>query len=80
MSADDDGTYEPAPAGLADGDVLIADPVEFYEVTKSIAAMVRGGALFVLARDTLKWVNVEDLNKSGAGKLSAIKGGADGAK
>lgn len=72
---DTEDTYEPAPAALADGDVLIADPVEFHEMTNSVAAMVRNGALFVLCRDTLKWVNVEDIHKHGAGaKLSAIKG------
>lgn len=68
-------TYEPQPAALADGDVLIADPVEFHEMTNSVATMVRNGDLFVLCRDTLKWVNVEGIHKHGAGaKLSAIKG------
>ena len=70
-----DDTYEPQPAALNDGDVLIADPVEFHEMTHSVASMVRNGALFVLCRDTLKWVSVEDIHKHGAGaKLSAIKG------
>ncbi|WP_426269166.1 hypothetical protein ACN9MB_13145 [Dyella kyungheensis] len=74
-SADD--TYDPQPTEILDGSVLLADPVEFFELTKSHAAIVRDGALFVLRRDTVKWVNVESLNlKQQAGKLSAIKGGS----
>jgi hypothetical protein len=69
---DTDDTYEPAPAGLADGDVLIADPIEFYELTNSIAAMVRDGVLFVLCRDTLKWVNVEAIHNKSRAKLATV--------
>ncbi|WP_426287510.1 hypothetical protein [Luteibacter sp. E-22] len=71
---DTDDTYVPEPVALADGDVLIPDPVEFAEVTKSIASMVRGNDLFVLCRDTLRWVNVQDIHKQRTGKLSVIKG------
>ena len=67
-------TYEPQPAALNDGDVLIADPIEFHEMTNSIASMVRGNDLFVLCRDTLKWVNVQDIHKKSTGNLSVIKG------
>lgn len=72
---DTDDEVTPEPISLGDGEVLLAYPLEFYEMTNSVAAMVRNGALFVLCRDTLKWVNVEDIHKHGAGaKLSAIKG------
>lgn len=58
-------TYEPMPEGVPDGDALIFDPVEFAEATKSLAVIVRDGAMFVLDRDTLKWVNVETLKRTG---------------
>jgi hypothetical protein len=80
VSTKTDDTYEPEPVEICDGSVLLQDPIEFYELTNSVAAMVRDGILFVLCRDTLKWVNVEDASKKPAAKLSAIKGGTDGAK
>lgn len=80
MTANTDDTYDPQPAAINDGDVLIADPLEFFDLTKSIASMVRGNDLFVLCRDTLRWVNVQDIHKQGAGKLSVIKGRANGAE
>lgn len=61
--SEDDDTYEPCPEPVADGDALIFDPVEFAEITRSLAVMVIGGALFVLDRETLKWVNVQDLRR-----------------
>jgi hypothetical protein len=63
MSAEDepeDEGYEPVPERVMDGEVLIADPWEFFEVTNGLAAIVRDGALFVLDRDTRKWRNVEE--------------------
>ena len=70
---DEADTYEPQPTGVMDGEALIADPFEFFELTQSLAAIVRDGALYVLRRDSLKWVNVEALTKSSGAKLSAIK-------
>lgn len=68
--------YEPEPCSLGELEVLIFDPIEFTELTNSIAAVARDGALFVLDRETLKWRNVEDLKKeqkkTGSG-LRAIK-------
>ena len=63
---------------IADGETHIPDSAEFYELTGAIASQLRDGQLFVLRRDTLKWVSVEDihsLNKRG-GKVTSIKGGA----
>ncbi len=51
--------YEPEPCILGDGDVLIEDPVELFEMTHSIAMQVRDGGLYVLDRDSRKWRNVE---------------------
>ncbi len=75
-SAPEDDTYDPEPADVMADGCLIADPVEFFEMTKSVAAIVRDGALFVLRREDLKWVNVESINQKPAGKLSAVKGGS----
>ena len=66
-------TYEPVPACVGDGEVLIADPAEFCQLTGSIAAQVRDGALFVLGRDTLKWVNVETIRRPKSASVAAIK-------
>lgn len=60
-----DDTYEPVPEGVADGDALIFDPVEFGEATNSLAVMVRDGAMFVLDKESMKWVNVEALKRPG---------------
>ena len=68
---DEADTYEPQPTAV--GDALLADPVEFFELTNSLAAIARDGALYVLRRDSLKWVNVEALSKPSGAKLSAIK-------
>lgn len=50
--------YEPLAAQMADGDVLVMDPVELCELTQALALQVRDGALFVLRKDGT-WVNVE---------------------
>lgn len=63
---------------IADGETHIPDSAEFYELTGAIASQFRDGQLYVLRRDTLKWVSVEEvhsLNKR-AGKVTSIKGGA----
>lgn len=66
-------TYEPIPVCVADGDVMIPDPAEFSDLTGSIAAQVRDGALFVLSRDSLKWVNVEAIKRPKAASVASIK-------
>lgn len=72
---EDDDTYEPQPAEILDGAALLADPYEFFEMTKAHAAIVRDGALYVLLRDTMKWVNVESISKpvKDGVRLSSVK-------
>lgn len=70
--SDEADTYIPEACGVMDGEALIADPIEFFELTQSLAAIVRDGALFVLRRDSLKWENVEKLPKAG-GSVTPIK-------
>ena len=65
MSDEPVETYEPVPEFIADGGVLIADPVEFFDTTNGVAAIVRDGGLWVLRRGTLKWKNVEDMVRVG---------------
>lgn len=71
--ADPDETRDAEPIQFSDGDCHIADGPELYELTESLASQFRDGQLYVLKRDTLKWVSVEAIHKPG--KLSAIKGG-----
>jgi hypothetical protein len=71
----EDDTREAEPLQLADGECHISDGPELYELTDSLASQFRDGQLYVLKRDTLKWVSVEDINNKPAGKLSAIRGG-----
>lgn len=63
MSPEDE-TYTPELASLADGDVLLFDPVEFEAEFNAFAVMVKEGCLFYLCRDTRKWVNVEDYGQN----------------
>jgi len=74
VDQDDDGRAA-EPLFISDGEVHIEDSPEFYELTGSIAAQFRDGVLFVLRRDTLKWVNVEEIpSTKRGGKVVAIKG------
>jgi hypothetical protein len=77
MSVDDDEAgddYDVMPRLLCEGDVVMEDPMELFERTGSIAAMVRDGVLFLLRRDSLKWVNVEDALKTERGNVvQAVK-------
>lgn len=64
VSAEDEGEVEyefsaPDPVMLSDseGQVLILDPSEWHE--KYIALQYRGGTLFGLDRETMRWVDVE---------------------
>lgn len=57
---------------IGDGDIIIFDIFEFCEATNSHAAMCIGNQLFVLQRDTLKWIDVRELGPKPA-KLEAIK-------
>ena len=71
IPGDDEAYYTPQPMGIGDGEAVIADPLEFFEATKSVAVIVRDGAMFVLLKEGLKWQNVEEIFKGG--KLKSIK-------
>jgi hypothetical protein len=62
------GEYEPLAAQMADGDVLVMDPVELCEIADALALQVRDGALFLLKRNGC-WVNVEDALKPSRGNV-----------
>ena len=71
---EEDDTYEPYPVEVSEGSCLIFDPVEFAEMTNSVAVIVRDGGLFVLDRETRHWRNVEaPADKPRAGVLGRIK-------
>lgn len=60
MTAEDDlEVYEPEPVGLADGEALIFDKAEFEQEFNCYAAMVKDGGLYVLCKETRKWVLAE---------------------
>lgn len=60
MSPDDEPEgYDPEPAFMADGEVLIFDHREFAEDFDCYATMLRENVLFVLCRKTRKWVPAE---------------------
>ena len=56
----EDETYVPELASLADGEVLLFDPVEVEAAFNAYAVMFTDGCLFYLCKETRKWVNVED--------------------
>lgn len=60
------------PEHVQEGEVLIHDPDEFFELTNALAAKMQDGELLVLLRGSLKWENVETLGKARA-NVSAIK-------
>ncbi len=70
---EDDETYLPEPCEIMDGAVLLADPLELFELANAHAFIVRDGALYALRRDTMKWVSIESLPKPAGAKLAAIK-------
>ena len=71
--SDETELYDPEPVGLADGDILIGDPREFFDLTQSLLAINRGGTLFVLRRESFKWENVEGLVRASGAKVTPIK-------
>lgn len=64
-------TYEPVPATLHDGGVIIFDPIEFQDTFNCHAAMFDQGMLYVLCRDTKQWHNVEPDKK--VSKLKTVQ-------
>ncbi len=84
MTADDpddeievEGEYTPEPAGLSDGDTFIFDRAEFEEAFDCYATMSRDGQLYVLCKQTRKWVSVEsrgvELPPKAAGRLTRVQ-------
>lgn len=51
--------YEPESVQLIDGELFVFDMVEFSEALNALAMQWVKGELFVLDRETRKWVNVE---------------------
>jgi hypothetical protein len=60
----EDEGYWPDPCLVHEESFLIFDPAEFAEKYNADGCMLRGGALFVLDRDTGKWGNIEDFGKA----------------
>lgn len=63
MAGDEDeielGAYEPQPAGLSEGDAFIFDRAEFEQDFNCYAVMSRGGQLWILDKETRRWLPVE---------------------
>jgi len=70
---DEELEYEPRPAMMGDGDVFIEDPIELLEMLGGLAFQVNDGALFVLKKESMKWVNVEDALKQRSTVIQAVK-------
>lgn len=71
-----DGEYEPQPAGLSDGDTFIFDRAEFEQEFDCYAAMSRDGQLYVLCKQSRKWVSVESRGiepPKAAGRLTRVQ-------
>lgn len=70
------GRYEPIPAGLSDGDVLIFDPVDFEAAFNCYGLQLRENQLFVLCKETRRWVPAEGRGqepKKPSGQLTRVK-------
>jgi hypothetical protein len=63
--------YEPQSLCLMDGSVSIHDEVAWAEEMNALATQFVGGDLFVLRRDTRKWMKVEPFPETTA--VRAIK-------
>lgn len=61
----DESERDAEPGVLGDGDIYIEDMPEFLERFGAVAVRNWEGQLFVMLRDTLKWVNAEDQIKRG---------------
>jgi hypothetical protein len=67
--------YQPTTVECGDGGVVLGDITEFLIDTDAVAILVRDGHLFVLRRETLKWMNVEEVRKTEKkGAVSVIRG------
>lgn len=70
----DNEQSKPEPLWLVDGEIVILDPEAFAEATGSIAFQARDGALYLLKRDSMKWINIEDEPKTKRPRsLTAVK-------
>lgn len=55
----EDGGYYPEAMGIADGEAIIFDAIEFEEKYNADAVILKDGQLFVLDKATRKWASVE---------------------
>ena len=51
------------PLVIGDGELIIANPDEFFRATDGIAACYESGSLYSLKGKPLKWVAIEDTIK-----------------
>lgn len=82
MSPDDEledagpGDYCSTPVSVGDGEVLIFDSLEFEVDFNCYAATVDEGVLFVLCKETRKWVPAEGRGQEPgkpSGRLTRVK-------
>lgn len=67
----EDELYEPVPELVHENSILIFDPAEFVEKFNCDAVWATPEGVFVLDRDSRKWVNVEGGNP--APKLKRVQ-------
>lgn len=65
--------YDPMVVEMNDGGMIIGDVTEFMIDTKSCAAHIRDGQLYVLRSDTLKWMSIEQVREADAPPKPAAK-------
>lgn len=65
-----DVEYDPMPEILAEGDILVLDPVDFENAFDCYLVCNRGGQAFVLKKATRKWESVESDDKPRGGLRS----------
>lgn len=66
--------YYPEPMGLHDDSCVIFDTVEFESVFNCYAVQYKAGVLWVLDKDSRKWVDVEAPDaKKGASNVRRIQ-------
>ena len=61
---EEDGAYEPQPADLSEDDCFIFDRAEFEQDFNCYAVQFKGGQLWVLSKESKRWVSVEAPDKA----------------
>lgn len=64
--------YDPEPVSLADGEMLILDPLLFAEQHNTNCVRMTGSQVWVLDNDTRKWRDIETRQKA-RGEVRALK-------